>query len=94
MMEQTRDTGKHPVFSMQEVQATAAVQAHGNIMRYYSAWAEPDIQGDHLYMQLELCGHSLSAVLAADRTGWREFELVTLMKQVGVALALHSNDID
>jgi hypothetical protein len=29
---------------LQEVQALAAVGAHPNIVQYYSAWAEPDMQ--------------------------------------------------
>jgi hypothetical protein len=31
-------------YLLQEVQALAAVGAHPNIVQYYSAWAEPDIQ--------------------------------------------------
>jgi ABC-type sulfate transport system permease subunit len=30
--------------ALQEVQALAAVGAHPNIVQYYSAWAEPDMQ--------------------------------------------------
>lgn len=32
------------VLLLQEVQALAAVGAHQNIVQYYSAWAEPDMQ--------------------------------------------------
>jgi hypothetical protein len=32
------------LMALQEVQALAAVGAHPNIVQYYSAWAEPDMQ--------------------------------------------------
>jgi hypothetical protein len=32
------------LLALQEVQALAAVGAHPNIVQYYSAWAEPDMQ--------------------------------------------------
>jgi wee1-like protein kinase len=37
---------------LQEVQALSAAQAHPNIIRYFNAWAEPDMSGDHLYIQV------------------------------------------
>lgn len=68
---------------LQEVQALAAVGAHPNIVQYYSAWAEPDMQGDQLYIQMELCGDSLAAITRLrDKQPWREPELIGLLKQV------------
>lgn len=70
---------------LQEVQALAAVGAHPNIVQYYSAWAEPDMQGDQLYIQMELCGDSLAAATRLrDKQPWREPELMGLLKQVGL----------
>lgn len=40
---------------LQEVQALAAVGAHQNIVQYYSAWAEPDMQ---------VCSSSTASLLA------------------------------
>ncbi|KAF8055746.1 WEE1 [Scenedesmus sp. PABB004] len=72
---------------LQEVQALAAVGAHPNIVQYYSAWAEPDMQGDQLWIQMELCGDSLAATTRLrDRQPWREPELVGLLKQMASAL--------
>uniref|UniRef100_A0A383VK33 Protein kinase domain-containing protein n=1 Tax=Tetradesmus obliquus TaxID=3088 RepID=A0A383VK33_TETOB len=72
---------------LQEVQALAAVGAHPNIVQYYSAWAEPDMQGDHLYIQMELCGDSLAAATKLrDKQPWRETELMGLLKQMASAL--------
>lgn len=33
-----------PLLLLQEVQALAALGSHQNIVQYYSAWAEPDMQ--------------------------------------------------
>jgi hypothetical protein len=42
------------------------------------------LQGDHLYIQMELCGDSLAAHnKLQDAQPWREPELVGLLKQVG-----------
>ncbi|KAF6266132.1 wee1 kinase-like protein [Scenedesmus sp. NREL 46B-D3] len=72
---------------LQEVQALAAVGAHPNIVQYYSAWAEPDMQGDHLYIQMELCGDSLAAATKLrDKQPWREMEVMGLLKQMASAL--------
>eukprot|EP00878_Enallax_costatus_P019821 GHUV01020925.1.p1 GENE.GHUV01020925.1~~GHUV01020925.1.p1 ORF type:complete len:507 (+),score=117.83 GHUV01020925.1:233-1753(+) len=72
---------------LQEVQALAAVGAHPNIVQYYSAWAEPDMQGDQLYIQMELCGDSLAAATRLrDKQPWREPELMCLLKQMASAL--------
>lgn len=74
---------------VQEVQALAAVGAHPNIVQYYSAWAEPDMQGDQLYIQMELCGDSLAAATRLrEQQPWREPELKGLLKQVGCCLGL------
>lgn len=41
------------------------------------------VQGDQLYIQMELCGDSLAAMARLrDRQPWREAELVGLLKQV------------
>ncbi|KAH6796496.1 WEE1-like kinase [Perilla frutescens var. hirtella] len=42
--------------ALMEVQALAALRYHENIVGYYSSWFE----NEHLYIQLELCNHSLS----------------------------------
>ena len=49
-----------------EAQALAALGAHPHVVQYFGAWAEPDVHGDHLYLQLELCeGGSVAAAVAA-----------------------------
>jgi hypothetical protein len=41
------------------------------------------VQGDQLYIQMELCGDSLAAMARLrDRKPWREAEMVGLLKQV------------
>lgn len=41
------------------------------------------LQGDHLYIQMELCGDSLAAATKLrDKQPWRETELMGLLKQV------------
>ncbi|CAK9175966.1 unnamed protein product [Ilex paraguariensis] len=42
--------------ALMEVQALAALGSHENIVSYYSSWFE----NEHLYIQMELCDHSLS----------------------------------
>ncbi|KAG6429181.1 hypothetical protein SASPL_107225 [Salvia splendens] len=42
--------------ALMEVQALAALGYHENVVGYYSSWFE----NEHLYIQLELCDHSLS----------------------------------
>ncbi|XP_057439305.1 wee1-like protein kinase [Lotus japonicus] len=42
--------------ALMEVQALAAMGSHENIVGYYSSWFE----NEHLYIQMELCDHSLS----------------------------------
>lgn len=44
-------------------------------------------QGDHMYIQLELCQESLGSMLTTTKDPWREPELVGLMKQVNTAEA-------
>jgi hypothetical protein len=47
------------------------------------------LQGDQLYIQMELCGDSLAAMMRLkDRAPWREPELVGLLKQVCLAALL------
>ncbi|GAV88956.1 Pkinase domain-containing protein [Cephalotus follicularis] len=42
--------------ALMEVQALAALGSHENVVGYYSSWFE----NEHLYIQMELCDHSLS----------------------------------
>ncbi|GBF88132.1 wee1 kinase [Raphidocelis subcapitata] len=72
---------------LQEVQAHAAVGAHPNVVQYFDAWAEPDMEGDMMYIQLELCQESLGSMVATTKDPWRELELIGLMKQMASALA-------
>eukprot|EP00879_Flechtneria_rotunda_P023965 GHRR01025385.1.p1 GENE.GHRR01025385.1~~GHRR01025385.1.p1 ORF type:complete len:138 (+),score=36.73 GHRR01025385.1:589-1002(+) len=45
------------------------------------------MQGDQLYIQMELCGDSLAAATRLrDRQAWREAELIGLLKQMASAL--------
>lgn len=48
------------------------------------------LQGDQLYIQMELCGDSLAATARLrDKQPWREAELVGLLKQVRKPMGCH-----
>eukprot|EP00877_Chromochloris_zofingiensis_P005869 jgi/Chrzof1/1535/Cz10g11150.t1 len=79
---------------LQEVQALAVAQAHPHIVQYYWSWAENDLHGDFLYIQLELCQDSLADQAKARKAPWNESELLLIMKQMAAALChLHSKGI-
>ncbi|KAI8472258.1 MAG: kinase-like protein [Monoraphidium minutum] len=79
---------------LQEAQAHAVVGAHPNIVQFYDTWAEPDMQGDHMYLQLELAQESLGSMASTTKDPWRELELVGLMKQMASALAhIHAKGV-
>lgn len=72
------------VYKLQEVQALAVAQAHPHIVQYYWSWAENDLHGDFLYIQLELCQDSLADQAKARKAPWNESELLLIMKQVSL----------
>ncbi|VFQ78647.1 unnamed protein product [Cuscuta campestris] len=65
--------------ALMEVQALAALGFHNNIVGYYSSWFE----NEKLYIQMELCDHSLSI----KRTKlYSEGEILEVMHQIAKAL--------
>ncbi|XP_010522772.1 PREDICTED: wee1-like protein kinase [Tarenaya hassleriana] len=65
--------------ALMEVQALGALGFHENIVGYYSSWLE----NDQLYIQLELCDHSLS------ETSSQKFanrDILVMMYQIAKAL--------
>ncbi len=42
------------------MQAWARLPYHPHIVRYYTCWSEAAARGEHMYLQLEKCGPSLS----------------------------------
>ncbi|KAL6527614.1 Mitosis inhibitor protein kinase wee1 [Orobanche minor] len=72
--------------ALMEVQALAALGYHENIVSYYSSWFE----NEHLYIQLELCDHSLSKLPKLLTEG----EALGTMYQIAKALQfIHSRGI-
>lgn len=65
--------------ALMEVQALAALGSHENIVGYYSSWFE----NEQLYIQMELCDHSLS-INKSDR--FTEGEVLEAMHQIALAL--------
>ncbi|KAH6757330.1 WEE1-like kinase [Perilla frutescens var. hirtella] len=74
--------------ALMEVQALAALGYHENIVGYYSSWFE----NEHLYIQLELCNHSLSVNKLPKLL--TEGEALDAMYQIAKALlCIHSRGI-
>ncbi|ESQ36635.1 hypothetical protein EUTSA_v10007445mg [Eutrema salsugineum] len=65
--------------AMMEVQALAALGFHENVVGYYSSWFE----NEQLYIQLELCDHSLSKKSSLKIS---EREILVIMHQIAKAL--------
>eukprot|EP00873_Tetraselmis_striata_P036344 jgi/Tetstr1/456608/TSEL_043311.t1 len=78
-------TASEKTTAIQEIQALAAVGSHPNIVRYFGAWMEPSGDGEHLFIQLEVCGKSLADQLAAGHV-FSETHLMDIMKQIAGAL--------
>ncbi|KAL9686109.1 hypothetical protein QQ045_023564 [Rhodiola kirilowii] len=66
--------------ALMEVQAMAALGSHENLVGYYSSWFE----NEHLYIQLELCDHSLSILEPSHKV--KEDEVLEVLYQVTRAL--------
>ncbi|XP_073157959.1 wee1-like protein kinase [Henckelia pumila] len=74
--------------ALMEVQSLAALGFHENIVGYYSSWFE----NEQLYIQLELCEHSLSMIKPSKL--FTEGEVLEAMHQVSKALMhIHENGI-
>ncbi|CAN6482934.1 unnamed protein product [Victoria cruziana] len=69
--------------ALMEVQALAAVGFHRNIVGYYTSWFE----NDQLYIQMELCDHSLSLSQSGPLLP-SEGEVLKAMQEVAEALHL------
>ncbi|CAN7036566.1 unnamed protein product, partial [Brassica rapa subsp. trilocularis] len=65
--------------AMMEVQALAALGFHENVVGYYNSWFE----NEQLYIQLELCDHSLSKKSSLRIS---EREILVIMHQIAKAL--------
>uniref|UniRef100_A0A1J3JEL7 Wee1-like protein kinase n=1 Tax=Noccaea caerulescens TaxID=107243 RepID=A0A1J3JEL7_NOCCA len=65
--------------AMMEVQALAALGFHENVVGYYCSWFE----NEQLYIQLELCDHSLSKKSSLKIS---EREILVIMHQIAKAL--------
>lgn len=72
-----QDTDRRKAFM--EVQALAALGSHENIVTYYSSWFE----NEQLYIQLELCDHSLANKSTQIFT---EGEVLVVVHQIAKAL--------
>ncbi|XP_073286571.1 wee1-like protein kinase isoform X1 [Primulina huaijiensis] len=66
--------------ALMEVQSLAALGFHENIVGYYSSWFE----NERLYIQLELCEHSLSMIKPSKL--FTEGEVLEAMHQIAKAL--------
>ncbi|ONH93847.1 hypothetical protein PRUPE_8G256300 [Prunus persica] len=66
--------------ALMEVQSLAALGSHENIVGYYSSWFE----NEQLYIQMELCDHSLS-IYKFSRT-FTEGEILEVLFQIAKAL--------
>ncbi|KAK4357271.1 hypothetical protein RND71_022881 [Anisodus tanguticus] len=66
--------------ALMEVQALAALGPQENVVGYYSSWFE----NEHLYIQMELCDHSLSNKKYSKL--YSEVEILEAMYQVAKAL--------
>ncbi|KAK9810850.1 hypothetical protein WJX73_002128 [Symbiochloris irregularis] len=79
----------------QEVQALAAAGAHPGIVQYYGAWMEEGQRGgEHMCIQLGVCGMSLGSRLALQGHPLKEPELLEVLSQMAAALQhLHDRGI-
>ncbi|MED6106763.1 Mitosis inhibitor protein kinase wee1 [Stylosanthes scabra] len=66
--------------ALMEVQALAALGSHANIVGYYSSWFE----NEQLYIQMELCDHSLSIKKCS--ASFTERQVLEALYQVANAL--------
>ncbi|ESW35080.1 hypothetical protein PHAVU_001G204900 [Phaseolus vulgaris] len=66
--------------ALMEVQALASLGLHKNIVGYYSSWFE----NEHLYIQMELCDHSLS--IRKFSAAFSEAQVLDALFQVANAL--------
>ncbi|KDP28112.1 hypothetical protein JCGZ_13883 [Jatropha curcas] len=66
--------------ALMEVQALAALGYHENIVGYYSSWFE----NEQLYIQMELCDHSLS--INKSSKAFTELEVLEVLQQIAKAL--------
>ncbi|KAA8543128.1 hypothetical protein F0562_021377 [Nyssa sinensis] len=66
--------------ALMEVQALAALGSHENIVGYYSSWFE----NEQLYIQMELCDHSLSINRSSKL--FTEGEVLEVMYQIAKGL--------
>ncbi|KAI4301375.1 hypothetical protein L6164_034660 [Bauhinia variegata] len=66
--------------ALMEVQALAAIGSHENVVGYYSSWFE----NEQLYIQMELCDHSLS--INKTSTLFTEGEVLKALQQIANAL--------
>jgi len=79
---------------LQEAQVLGHLEPHPNVVRYYSCWTEPGLEGgERLFMQLELCDVALNThVDLGDRL--QETEIVQLARQIASALKhLHAHGV-
>lgn len=76
--------------ALTEVQALAAVGAHENVLRYYTAWFE----SDYCYIQTELCDGTLTQLRNCDPSISQESSLLEIMRQMASALSvIHSKGL-
>ena len=68
--------------SDQEVQALAAAGAHSGMVQFHGAWLESRAGGDHMFIQLQMCGLSLGSRLALQGQPLKEAELLDILAQV------------
>ncbi|KAL6006884.1 Mitosis inhibitor protein kinase wee1 [Asimina triloba] len=74
--------------ALMEVQALAAIGCHENIVGYYTSWFE----NEQLYIQMELCDHSLSTSKYSHI--YTEGEVLDVMYQIAKALCfIHGRGI-
>lgn len=80
---------------IQEIQVLAHLPPHPGIVRYYSAWTEPGVDGgERLFTQLELCSAALGAHQALLGEALVERDLVEIARQIAAALVhLHAHGV-
>ena len=85
----------HEQFAWREICAYAVLISHEHLVRYYSAWVEPD---GRFFIQMEHChGGSLNGIVATNRQEQRfldEEELMNIFHQISDALTfMHGQDL-